>query len=87
MKTIKSQWEFFENMVLTGVSDKQREEAYVAFHAGVLSILRMQLEIRENELTLEEAAKMFEGWIEEMDAFANERIAKIAARNPDFKPH
>lgn len=84
MKTIKEKWEFFENLVLNGVTDQQRWEARVAFYAGILSMLRMQMELAENKkMTEKEAAECFHGWMTEMEEFGLNQIKE----SKDHKPH
>ena len=75
-KTIKSQWEFFEETVLTLTSDKERRQAEVAFFAGVMALLRLQMELGES-YTPEQAAEAFGGWIAEMDIYAKKRITEV----------
>ena len=87
MKTIKERWEYFKKMGLPCASDQQHDEAKVAFHAGIVSLLEMQIALSKRGLKQEEAAVIFEGWVDEIVVFSKERAAKVPINMPDQKPH
>lgn len=78
--TIRSQWDIFEGLLLQHSSERERNQAEVAFYAGVVAVMNLQHILAASGITPQQAIDIHRSWLEEIDAYSGVQANKT-------KPH
>lgn len=79
MHTIKAEWETFKALLkIAGASDQQIKEARICFYGGIKAIFRVQGLTAQEELTMEDAIRLHNGWLKEINEVADELMSKVS---------